>query len=166
MNDALGANLATKGTHTIRNHASHGVITSVSTHTRRVTISSPTKRQSTIDNPATSNVMVELPAVVSPHYMLTSHAVNDGASGGVYLDKNGHIVGIHCGKVLHPATKTPVNLVYFPRAAAHHLSYIFMNKAVRKKQKKLIAITTTGRQMLAKEFKKVTHTLKMPFTQT
>ena len=35
-----------------------------------------------------------------------------------------------------------------------------MNKAVRKKQKKLIAITTTGRQMLAKEFKKVTHTLK------
>ena len=161
LNDALGANLATKGTHTIRNHASHGVITSVSTHTRRVTIASPSKRQSIIDNPATSNVMVELPAVVSPHYMLTSHAVNDGASGGVYLDKNGHIVGIHCGKVLHPATKTPVNLVYFPWGnATSPFLYIHEQSRKKKNKKKLIAITTTGRQMLAKEFKKVTHTLK------
>ena len=101
--------------------------------TRTVTLSSPSGKPSRI-KPDASGYVKFRPYVKEDGYMLTTHSVRDGGSGGVYTLKDGTIIGIHCGKVLHPETGTPVNLVYFPWGNAE-LNFSFVHCQGRKKQK-------------------------------
>ena len=100
---------------------------------RRLSLESPRKEKTIrfetdggeavcVNTPQTQRRVLGTKVGVSPQkdrdygkdFRFTTHALKDGASGGIYVTQSGKIVGIHCGQVPHPQFGTMVNLMYVP----------------------------------------------------
>ena len=80
---------------TFINHQTRGVIQSIhgnNVRSKQIAVHSPRKWLYFTQIKRSSSYEVLSPPIITENYMLTSHSVWDGSSGGIYATENGKII--------------------------------------------------------------------------